>query len=751
MSEHITRQGLCSTGMGPAQKDLEEQKQALFQSHDFLGEVHWSSPLFLKLLAEFITAPGREIGVVIEKGLKLIAESIQVDRITLTELSNDWSELDITHCYRAPEVGPVPAAFSKSIPWLIGRIRGRETTVLVKLPDDLPDEAIEDRLYFQEEGIKSALALPLKVGESIVGALFVASLRSERQWPDELVKEVERVGEIFANAIDRKKSMERIDELFRFEQLLSEISATYINLPSGGVDSAIVGGLERIGRFLRADRCVLYRFLNSEGTFQPVSFWRNDRVEKLSAHGISNEEYQNFFEVWAKHGMERVPKEIMSSDDSRYLFDKWVRGESLQITRPDDLPEDASKWKDVLLRLNAKSHLSVPFSVGGSIVGAIALVSVYEYRVWPQEIIQRLRIFGEILFNARMRKQTDIELQNAFLEIKGLKDQIEADYSYLRDEIKSEYNFEEIIGQSDSLKRVFLEIEQVAPIDTTVLILGETGTGKELVARAIHNASQRRGRPLIKVSCATLPSNLAESELFGYEKGAFTGATAKRVGRFELADGATIFLDEIGELPLDLQPKLLRALQDGEFERLGGEGRTIRSDVRVIAATNRDLREEVEKGRFRRDLWYRLNVFPITLPPLRNRKEDIPLLVNWFVNKYSKKLGKTITKIPVDVMKLLKGYYWPGNVRELENVIERSVIITRGSTFMLTENIERTQADTGRRTLAEMEHEYILRVLEECDWRIEGQNGAAKTLGLNPGTLRFRMKKLGIKRPEQHR
>jgi formate hydrogenlyase transcriptional activator len=344
------------------------------------------------------------------------------------------------------------------------------------------------------------------------------------------------------------------------------------------------------------------------------------------------------------------------------------------------------------------------------------------------------------------RTHAEKELKRAFEEIEQLRDRLQRENIYLRDEIKLEHNFEEIVGQSDALKYVLFKVEQVAPTDATALILGETGTGKELVARAIHNASSRRDRPLVKVNCATLPSNLIESELFGHEKGAFTGAQIKQIGRFELADGGTLFLDEIGDLPLDLQVKLLRVLQDGEFERLGSS-RTIKSDVRIIAATNRNLKEEVRNGRFREDLWYRLNVFPITVPPLRQRKEDIPLLVKSFVNKFSTKMGKKITAIAPKDTEVLQNYSWPGNVRELENVIERAVIVSRGPTLCVEVPKTSENSIDGKQTLEEIEREHVTRVLEASGWKIEGKGGAAQILGLNPGTLRSRMKKLGIKRP----
>ncbi len=319
---------------------------------------------------------------------------------------------------------------------------------------------------------------------------------------------------------------------------------------------------------------------------------------------------------------------------------------------------------------------------------------------------------------------------------------------YLQEEIQMEHNFGEIVGASRTIKSLFRDIERVAATDSTVLITGETGTGKELVARAIHGASARQNSVLIKVNCAALPAGLIESELFGHEKGAFTGATQRRVGRFELADGGTIFLDEIGDLPAELQVKLLRVLQDGEFERVGGS-KTLKVDVRVIAATNRDLEQAVEQGRFRSDLYYRLKVYPIHVPALRERKGDIPLLVNYLVQKYAKRMGKTIETVPQRAMDALRSYAWPGNVRELENVIERAVIVSPQTELELGEWLREAgpAADDGLLlTLDDVQRRHIVSALEHTGWRVSGPKGAAHILGMKPTTLQARMKKLGIVR-----
>jgi len=314
------------------------------------------------------------------------------------------------------------------------------------------------------------------------------------------------------------------------------------------------------------------------------------------------------------------------------------------------------------------------------------------------------------------------------------------------DQERNQRRFEQLIGNSSALESVLDQVEQVAPTDSTVLIQGETGTGKELIARAIHNVSSRCGRPYLKLNCAAIPFDLLESELFGHEKGAFTGAIAQKVGRFELADKGTLFLDEVGDIPLALQPKLLRVLQEQEFERLGGT-RTHQVDVRLVAATNRNLEEMVKRNEFRSDLYYRLNVFPIPLPPLRGRREDIPALVTHFVELYGRRMGKQIESIPSETMRALSSYQWPGNIRELQNFIERSVILTSGNTLCPPlaelERLPKTES-LGAITLEEAEREHIFRALERCRWRIRGSNAAAELLGVKPTTLESRIKKLGL-------
>lgn len=375
------------------------------------------------------------------------------------------------------------------------------------------------------------------------------------------------------------------------------------------------------------------------------------------------------------------------------------------------------------------------------------------------------RIIG-IVFDRTARKQTEEDLKNALARVEELKKDLEEENLQLKQELQGGFKFDDIISVSETYRRVLRQVEQVAPTDTTVLITGETGTGKELVARSVYRLGKRAGRPLVKVNCAALPQSLIESELFGYEKGAFTGAYANKIGRFELADGGTLFLDEIGELPLELQAKLLRVLQEGEFEPLGSN-HTRKVDVRIIAATNRNLEEAVASGEFRADLYYRLNVFPIANPPLRERREDIPLLVRYFVNKYAAKANRKITSVSKKTLQLLEAYHWPGNIRELENIIERAVVLSQGPKLEIAAlqenslpagqsavagqagiwpNAQTPPSDPGFDTLEQHERKHIVAALARTNGRVTGANGAGRLLGMNDKTLQSRMRKLGLSR-----
>lgn len=420
----------------------------------------------------------------------------------------------------------------------------------------------------------------------------------------------------------------------------------------------------------------------------------------------------------------------------------FTSGESRQFFQ-EELRLIGSSFTQGLLADGVQTISCFPLISGGRKLGALGLASTRNGHCSQADLALLTQIAAQVA--------VAIDNARAHEEIAQLKDRLSKEKLYLEEEIRSEHNFGEVVGNSPALRQVLRQVEIAAPSDATVLILGETGTGKELVARALHRLSARRDNNFIKLNCAAIPTGLLESELFGHEKGAFTGAISQKIGRLELADKGTVFLDEIGEIPLELQPKLLRALQDQEFERLGGV-RTIRVNFRVIAATNRDLAKAVDEHHFRRDLYYRLNVFPITLPALRDRPGDIPLLVRYFVQKFARRMGKNIESVPAELIQHLEHWHWPGNIRELENFLERSVILTQGKTLYAPIAELRVPPDQSLNfgTLEEIEREYIVRMLREAGGIIAGVRGAAARLGMKRTTLQSRMLKLGITREHYH-
>ncbi|MCK7497242.1 MAG: sigma 54-interacting transcriptional regulator [Comamonadaceae bacterium] len=447
---------------------------------------------------------------------------------------------------------------------------------------------------------------------------------------------------------------------------------------------------------------------------------------------------------------------IWSVDEERFglltfnrgLAEYFLNGTGLHIEigmNPDDLlptEEFAQRWYAFYRRALEEGSFTTVYQTYAQ--GRILRLSLNVLK--RDDVVFGVSVFAQ---DITVLKGMESQLRQQLAEINTLKLQLEKENVYLREEINAELGLGKIIGGSSALQYVLFRAQQVAPTDSTVLILGETGTGKGMVAHAIHEMSPRKAKTMVTINCAALPENLIESELFGREKGAFTGAHARQIGRFEVADGGTIFLDEIGEMPLALQAKLLGVLQDGQFERLGST-KTIHVDVRVIAATSRDLKLDVRNGRFREDLFYRLNVFPVSIPPLRKRSEDIPELVHYFIDKYARKSIKQIETVSRSTMQILQTYQWPGNVRELEHVIERAIITSTGSVLQLADSLDHETEDKPEESLKDLEtieREHILKVLQKTRWKVDGEGSASTILGLNPSTLRFRIKKLGITRP----
>ena len=568
------------------------------------------------------------------------------------------------------------------------------------------------------EKMESLCALPLISGDRPQGALFFMS--SERGAYRRLRREfLEQVASQIAIAIDNMHSYEEINALNATIAATATQRRTLLD-----INNAIVTQLSReellkatcdaLSRVIWFDRLSLSLYDAAINALRIVTY----------AGPYNRDDYNPLGRVLALND---------SAVGEAFVRQQVVIRQNLETDQPTASDKRAYGH-------GFRSLCVLPLVSRGKSIGAITVGSLTPFQYseadgdFLMEVANQIAIAVE---NMRLHEQTS-----------ALKSRFEAEAIYLQEEIKTEHNFEEIIGQSAPIRQVLKHIEQVAPTDASVLIRGETGTGKELLARAVHDRSRRKDRALVKVNCGSIPAGLVESELFGHEKGAFTGATQRRIGRFELADGGTIFLDEVTELPLETQVKLLRVLQEGEFERVGSS-QTIKVDVRVIAATNRDLQEVVGNGSFRADLFYRLNVFPLSVPPLRERKDDIPLLVSFFISRFGKRFGKDLRGVSQRGLDILMNYDWPGNIRELQNIVERAAVVANGQIINVDESLVRVNGalqDDAIDSLESNERRHILRALKATDWVVHGKKGAAELLNINPSTLRSRMDKLRIKK-----
>ena len=570
-----------------------------------------------------------------------------------------------------------------------------------------------------EHGVQSYCAVPLTTPNGTIGTLNFGSLERDAYTPDD-IELMSRVGALVAVALENARSLDTIRE--QRAALQRERDQLDVLLE---VTNAVVTQLDTRALFL-ALAPALKRVCSAE--FAALSL------------------YDPETRILRKHACQGPPELagigggcVETTVDTSLAGQVFLSGTPRIFTRDELLRYPETRR---LVEFGALSACSVPLTTPHETIGTLDLAAFDRDAFSPALFGLLTRIAGQIAIAVRNA--------SSYERIETLNAQLAREKVYLQDEIRSDQLFEDIVGGSAALRRVLKEIETVAPTDSTVLISGETGSGKELVARAIHQLSARRDNAFVKLNCAAIPTGLLESELFGHERGAFTGAIAQRIGRFELASHGTVFLDEAGEIPLELQPKLLRVLQEREFERLGGS-RTLRSDARLIAATNRDLGQLVEQAKFRSDLFYRLNVFPVHVPPLRERREDIPVLVRHFAQQFARRMKKTIETIPSETMQALTRYDWPGNIRELQNLIERAVILSAGTTLAVPVEAltPRTPAHieaVGAETLLETDRRHILAALHASGWVLSGPNGAAARLGLKRSTLQFRMRKLGIER-----
>jgi PAS domain S-box-containing protein len=542
---------------------------------------------------------------------------------------------------------------------------------------------------------------PLKVDQGLFTLVSVVDLTERR--------EIEQAAN---EALDRK---------VEFERLIAELSVQFINLPADQVIEAIRDAIRQIGETLDVDRCSFFRIVEGELSPGPIAWW--GRAGVAAAIPVTSLK-------------ERLP----------WTRDAIFEGNVLSFSSLDEVASQADR--DTYRALEIRAAVTVPIAVSGQVVGILCFTMMRSDRTWAEETLHTMRVTAAVLGNILARCESDETLRQTILQIEHMRDRVRVETLYLRRESQERAGTGVIIGQSHAIRNVLEQARQVAATDSTVLLLGETGTGKELIAAHIHELSARRGRIMVRVNCSAIPSTLMESELFGREKGAFTGALARQIGRFELADHSTIFLDEIGELPPDVQVKLLRVLEERQIERLGSP-KGVHVDVRIIAATHRNLEKRIADGAFRDDLFYRLNVFPIQVPPLRERAEDIPLLVWRFVDEFSKAFGKRVDGISREDMAVLQRYSWPGNIRELRNVVERAMIVSTSTQLSIP--LPAVAHPAGKRSLklSDVEREHIQSVLDSAGWRIRGAAGAAALLGLKPTTLEARMAKLGLARPRR--
>jgi formate hydrogenlyase transcriptional activator len=531
-----------------------------------------------------------------------------------------------------------------------------------------------------------------------------------------------------------------------FEALLWDLFLRLMDVPGERVEAEILNAQRRLCRALDLDRSTLWQTRPDDPRRLRVTHMfdaEHDAQVLTSLDGsVARGQGREFLASDAS-----VSQGAEASQYFPWLNGRVLAGDTVTIADLGDLPEEAAADAEALRRFGTRSTVIVPLTVHGAVLGCLSFATTKRTRAWSAALVAEFERVAQVFAKALARGRTEEQLRAALESLKQLRDRLEHENVYLREEIRERRNPSQIVGTSAAIRRTLDQIDQVAPTGATVLLLGETGTGKERVAAAIHELSPRHARPMVRVNCAAMPAALIESELFGREKGAYTGALSRQIGRFELANGSTIFLDEIGDLPVETQTKLLRVIEARDFERLGSPT-PVHVDVRIIAATNRNLDEAVREGRFREDLFFRLNVFPISLPPLRERIEDVPLLVKTIVNELSASMGRQFDAVSRASLLALQQYRWPGNIRELRNLVERAMIINVGPVLHIEPpSGSLPGAGATPLSLKALERGHVLAVLEQTGWRIRGPRGAAAMLGLPPTTLENRMKRLGISRP----
>jgi formate hydrogenlyase transcriptional activator len=756
--------------------------------------------MLFELSGRFVKLMPTEVDREIELALKQVLDFFDVDRVGLLGISDDGKKVHVVHAAYAEGIGQVSGEIDLAslYPWSYEKLVQGQIVRFAEV-EELPEAAEQDKINYIALGTLSVLDIPLFLGGRLDSIIVLNSVRRNRSWPDEYIPRLRLLGEIFVNALERKsadQALRESEERLRMAADSAQTGLWVMPLETGRfwvtpkarelfglppdqdmtldivlsmmhpddrdrvrlvIQETVQSGKESSVEYRILKRDGSLSWIQSRGRPYPASLIgparlmgvsvditeRKQAEEKLkrlvslmratlesTADGIlvvdSSGRISDFNEQFGK--LWNIPAEVLATKDDaavmHFVLDQLKSPDGFcarvreLYSAPDAVSFDVIEFKDG----RVFERYSQPLNIDGISVG----------RVWSFRDITARRVMEE-------------QLRQRLQEIEKLKHELERENILLRSESTLLFEHGRIVGESPALRKILSRAEQVARTDSTVLIMGETGTGKELLALEIHNLSSRKDRPMITVNCSCLPPTLIESELFGREKGAYTGALTRMAGRFEVADGSTVFLDEIGELPMELQVKLLRVIEEGTFERLGST-KTIRGNVRLIAATNRDLVEAVRKGTFRQDLYYRLNVFPIIVPPLRDRTQDIPLLAWAFIRQFEKKMGKQIESIPKRSMDALQRYSWPGNIRELKNVIEHAMIVSTGNVLSVQLPAASGNGE-GDGNLESAERKHILTVLQKSGWRISGDAGAASVLGVKRTTLQSKMKKLGLKRP----
>ena len=756
--------------------------------------------LLADLPARFVTVSANQVDREIDFAQQVICDRLDLDGSAVwQQFGEDPEFFHLTHLYRPLGGPPVPERFvgTDYFPWVQKRLLSGE---IVKVSDtkDVPPDAARDREVWDYYGIKSCVTFPFWTGDDrMFGCISFQTTRERRDWPEGLVNRLKLFTQVFASALTRQRAekslydselrlrlaadsadaglwtlepvsgriwaTEKTKELFGFapteefdlQKFLAIVHSEDLEAVRGTITKAIQSG---------EDGNIEYRAIRPDGAIR----WISTRGRRRSGEfGEPDQLMGVSIDITERKQLEQVLQEsnarltgivtsamdaIIAIDDNQNIVVFNAAAEKVfGCVAREAIGTPIGRFIPQRFQADHREHIRKFGETGVTNRSMGTLDVLWAVRSNGEEFpieasISQVQAVGKRLYTVIIRdvtesKRTQEELQKSYAEVKRLEERLHAESIYLRQEIKEIGRFHEIVGQSEAIKKVLMKVEQVACADSVVLITGETGTGKELIARAIHSLSKRKEKVMVKVDCAALPPTLIESELFGREKGAYTGALSKQFGRFDTADGSTLFLDEIGELGVEIQAKLLRIVQDGEFERLGS-AKTSHVNVRLIAATHRDLAERVKNGTFREDLFYRLNVFPIHVPPLRERPEDIPLLVMAFLREFEKKMGKKIRGVPSRIMDELRCYPWPGNIRELRNVIERAVIVTTGEKLNL--QLPKSMIAVSTRTLKEAEYQHILTILQKTGWRIKGPNGAATILGVKPSTLYTVMRRLHI-------